>query len=86
MEKRLGKTKIDSECSVFNLQWLNNYFFVQCKEKAVCLICQEAMALFKEYNLRRHHESRHKDKYDNLQGQMRADKLSFSVKITGKGN
>ena len=34
------------------------------------------MAVFKEYKLRRHYESRHKDKYDSLQGQMRADKLS----------
>ncbi|XP_075933644.1 general transcription factor II-I repeat domain-containing protein 2-like [Anarhichas minor] len=76
MAKRLGKRKIDSECRVFNLQWSNDYFFVQCKEKAVCLICQEAVAVFKEFNLRRHYESRHKDKYDNLQGQMRADKLS----------
>lgn len=76
MAKRLGKRKIDSECRAFNLQWTNDYFFVQCKEKAVCLICQEAVAVFKEYNLRRHYESRHKDKYDSLQGQMQADKLS----------
>ena len=34
------------------------------------------MAVFKEYNLRRHYESHHKDKYDSLQGQMQADKLS----------
>lgn len=32
--------------------------------------------MFKEYNLRRHYESRHKDNYDSLQGQLRADKLS----------
>ena len=78
MAKRLGKTKrkIDSECRVFNPQWTHDYFFVQCKEKAVCLICQDTVAVFKEYNLRRHYESRHKDKYDSLQGQMRADKLS----------
>ena len=76
MAKRLGKRKIDSECRVFNPEWTHNYFFVQCKEKAVCLICQEAVAVFKEYNLRRHYESRHKDKYDSLQGQMREDKLA----------
>ena len=34
------------------------------------------MAVFKEYNLRRRYESRHKEKYDSLQGQMRVDKLS----------
>lgn len=76
MAKRLGKRKIGSESRVFNPKWTNDYFFVQCKEKAVCLICQEAVAVFKEYNLRRHYESRHKDKYDSLQGQMRVDKLS----------
>lgn len=70
----MAKRKIDSECRVFNLQWTNDYCFVQCKEKAVCVICQETVAAFKEYNLRRHYES--KDKYDSLQGQMRTDKLS----------
>ena len=34
------------------------------------------MAVFKKYILRRHYEFRHKDKYDSLRGQMRADKLS----------
>ena len=51
MAKRLGKRNIDSECRAFNLQWTNDYFFVQCKEKAVCLICQEAVAVFKEYRI-----------------------------------
>ena len=76
MAKKICKRKIDSECRVFNLKWTNDYLFVQYKEKAACLICQEAVAVFKEYTLRRHYKSRHKDKYDSLQGQMRADKLS----------
>ena len=75
MAKKICKRKIDSECRVFNLWWKNDYLFVQYK-KAACFICQETVAVFKEYNLRRHYESRHKDKYDSLQGQMRADKLS----------
>nr|XP_040035572.1 general transcription factor II-I repeat domain-containing protein 2-like isoform X2 [Gasterosteus aculeatus aculeatus] len=71
MAKRCGKRKIDSECRVFNPQWTRDYFFVQLKEKAVCLVCQETVAVFKEYNLRRHYESRHKDKY--------ASRASFRV-------
>ncbi len=43
---------------------------------AVCLICQETVSVFKEYNLRRHYETRHREKYASLQGQMRADKVS----------
>ena len=42
----------------------------------VCLVCQETVAVFKEYNLRRHYDFSHKGKYDSLQGQIRADKLS----------
>lgn len=76
MAKQLGKRKVDSECRVFNQKWTSDYFFVQCKEMAVCLICQEAVSVFKEYNLRRHYETRHRDKYASLQGQMRADKVS----------
>ncbi|KAG9278014.1 general transcription factor II-I repeat domain-containing protein 2-like [Astyanax mexicanus] len=70
------KRKIDSECRVFNQQWTSDYLFVQCKEKAVCLICQESVAVFKEYNLRRHYESRHKDKFSFLTGQVRTDKIA----------
>ena len=36
MAKRLGKRKMYLECRVFNPQWTHDYFFVQCKEKAVC--------------------------------------------------
>ena len=53
--------------------------FVQCKEKAVCLICQEAVAVFKEHNLRRRYESRHEDKYDSLQGQMSRQTLKAKM-------
>ncbi|KAI7795426.1 putative general transcription factor II-I repeat domain-containing protein 2-like, partial [Triplophysa rosa] len=75
MAKRLGKRKVDSECRVFNQKWTSDYFFVQCKEVAVCLICQETVPVFKEYNLCRHYETRHREKYASLQGQMRADKV-----------
>ncbi len=74
--KRLGKRKFDSECWVFNQKWTSAYFFVQCKEVAVCLICQETVSVFKEYNLRRHYETHQIEKYASLQGQIRADKVS----------
>ncbi len=76
MAKRLGKRKVNSECRVFNQKWTSDYFFVQWKEVAVCLICQETVSVFKEYNLRRHYEIHHREKYASLQGQMRADKVS----------
>ncbi|XP_051837153.1 general transcription factor II-I repeat domain-containing protein 2-like [Antechinus flavipes] len=69
------KRKIDSECRIFKEQWTYNYFFMQHKERAVCLICQNIVSVFKEYNLRRHYETQHKDKYDCLVGEVRKDKI-----------
>ncbi|XP_041447439.1 general transcription factor II-I repeat domain-containing protein 2-like [Xenopus laevis] len=69
------KRKVDSECRIFKEQWTYDYFFMQCKERAVCLLCQDSVAVFKEYNLRRHYETKHKDKYGCLVGQGREDKI-----------
>ena len=76
MSKLLGKRKIDSECRVFKQQWTDYYFFVQCKEKAVCLICKEMVAVFKEFNIRRHYETRHGGQYASLLGQVRREKVA----------
>ncbi|XP_069498946.1 general transcription factor II-I repeat domain-containing protein 2-like [Ambystoma mexicanum] len=70
------KRKIDSECRIFKEQWTYDYFSIQYKERAVCLICQNIVFVFKEYNLRRHYETQHKDKYDCLVGEVRKDKIS----------
>lgn len=69
------KRKIDSECRIFKEQWTYDYFFTRYKEKAVCLICQNIVAVFKEYNLRCHYQTQHKDKYDCLVGEVRKDKI-----------
>ncbi|CAL1573010.1 unnamed protein product [Knipowitschia caucasica] len=66
--------KIDRECRVFNEQWTRDYFFVPWKDRAICIICKENVSVFKEYNLRRHHETRHKE-YASLKGAARDDKV-----------
>lgn len=76
MLKLLGKRIIDSECRVFKQQWTDDYFFVQCKEKAVCLICKDTVAMFKEFNIRRNYETHHGEQYASLQGQVRRDKVT----------
>ncbi|XP_042325950.1 general transcription factor II-I repeat domain-containing protein 2A-like isoform X1 [Sceloporus undulatus] len=82
-QKVAPKRKIDAECRVFNPQWTEDYFFIEHKEKAVCLICQDTVAVFKEYNLRRHYQTRHKDTYDGFVGQARKDEIS---KLTSQQN
>ena len=74
------KRKISDESRVFQEKWSNNYFFIQVKEKAICLICQESIAVMKEYNLKRHYGTKHAAKYDMIQGQLRIDKLALLMK------
>jgi hypothetical protein len=51
--KPTKKRKVDHECRVFNEQWTQKYFFVQNKDKAVCLICKDRVSVFKECNIKR---------------------------------
>lgn len=53
------RRKVDSECRVFNKEWTTKYFFTEVRSTAVCLICQEAVAVFKEYNISRHFATKH---------------------------
>ena len=59
--KLAKKRKIESECRVFNAQWTEKYFFTDVGNKATCLICNDAVAVFKEYNLKRHFQTKHAD-------------------------
>jgi hypothetical protein len=66
--KPTKKGKVDHECRVFNEQWTQKYFFVQNKDNAVCLICKDSVLVFKEFNVKRHYDARHKEEYDVFQG------------------
>lgn len=63
------KRKIVDECRVFNKEWSEMYFFTDIGVKAVCLICHETVAVFKEYNLKRHFQTKHASFGQNLSKQ-----------------
>ena len=69
------RRKVTSEPQVFKDVWTELYFFVQHSNKPVCLICQETIAVFKDYNLNRHYDTKHK-KYSELTEQLRKDKIA----------
>ena len=54
------KRKVDSECRIFQEKWSMNYFVIKSGNKALCLICNEIIAVLKEYNIRRHYPNKHK--------------------------
>ena len=62
----MAKRKVDSENRAFQSRWEDEYMFTNIGGEPVCLICGDNVAVIKEYNLRRHYETKHKDKLKNL--------------------
>ena len=51
----------------------------------MCLICSEAISVFKEYNIKRHYDTKHAFSYDKFEGQFREDKVSeLKTKLSGQ--
>lgn len=65
------KRKITAERRVFNDDWSEKYLFVSVGDKCVCLVCRESIAVVKEYNIRRHYETKHGAKYGEVIGELR---------------
>ncbi|XP_042338408.1 SCAN domain-containing protein 3-like [Plectropomus leopardus] len=56
------KRKVDSKGRTYKEEWREKYAFILpdfMNAKPVCLICNEVVAVCKEYNIRRHHETKH---------------------------
>jgi len=53
------KRKLDFENRIFNPTWSEKYCFVERFGQAQCVICYQTVAAYKEYNIRRHWETKH---------------------------
>ena len=68
------KRKLEDENRRFQKEWEDLYFFIQVKDKAICLICHKFISSIKSYNLKRHYEQNH-DKINELSAGERKAKL-----------
>jgi len=61
------KRKIVDENRKYNEEWEEKYFFIIKNIKLMCLIYQEIVAVFKEYNVKRRYETKLNDylKFDS---------------------
>ncbi|XP_076987058.1 mediator of RNA polymerase II transcription subunit 25 isoform X2 [Tamandua tetradactyla] len=66
-----AKRKREREGRVFREKWERAYFFVEVKSMPTCLICKKIVSVLKEYNLRRHYESKHSKSFDQYTEQTR---------------
>lgn len=79
------KRKVDSECRVFKTKLEIAYFFMEWKGKPLCLICNQTIAVCKEFNLKRHYDTNHKAKFESYTENIRIDKLlSLKSKLQGQ--
>jgi hypothetical protein len=72
---KMKKIKLEDEGRVFQEKWENVYLFSVVRDKSVCLIFNKGASVPKEYNLRRHYENLHKDKFGVLEVKLREEKL-----------
>jgi len=56
-------------------RWETEYLFTYVKDRPVCLVCGANVAITKEYNIRRHCETKHHDKYKDLDMTQRRQKI-----------
>jgi len=69
------KRTVKDEHRVVQDRWRILYFFVERNGKPTCLICNQQVAVSKEYNVRRHYETNHASKYSEYSGELREDKV-----------
>ena len=72
--------KVCNYTSYQNSFLVTNFFFVNHHGRPTCLICNVSIAVNKEYNIKRHYETKHKS-FSELVGQARKDKLDRLKKV-----
>ncbi len=53
----------------FKKVWQDEFLFTEVKSKAVCLVCKQSVAVLKEYNIRRHYETKHSAAFSKYNGE-----------------
>lgn len=69
------KRKVDCKRRRFKDGWKLDYFFTEICNNWVCLICKETVAVFKEFNVKRHYQTKHANVYGKITGNDRSKKL-----------
>ena len=60
---------------LFQEKWENLYFVTQVGDKLCCMICLQCISVPKEYNVRRHYDTLHREQYATLSGKIREEKV-----------
>ena len=69
----------------FNEKWTSEYFFIENADgRPLCLICEQTVSVNKEYNIKRHYDSKHANGvYGKLKGrniELKVEQLKEQLK------
>ena len=83
--KETRKRKIEEEMRNFNEKWTSEYFFIKnADSRPLCLICEQTVSVNKEYNIKRHYDSKHANSvYRKLKGrniELKVEQLKEQLK------
>ena len=68
------KQKVDKERRCFQGRRKLQYFFTESRNNCVCLVYHETVSVYKEYNVKRHYETKHASTFNKLSGADCAEK------------
>ena len=79
--------KVDLENRKFNEKWTSSYFFVESGNSALCLLCNQSITTIKEFNLKRHFDSKHGFGIKSLSEEQKLKKIeSLKESVTRQKN
>jgi putative ubiquitin-RnfH superfamily antitoxin RatB of RatAB toxin-antitoxin module len=81
VSKQLMKRKLEDEKRVFQEQWTEKFCFIEHKGNIICIICKATIAVPKDYNLKRHFQSKHSDFDEKYSGTLRTQKITSMVQL-----
>ena len=67
----MSKRKRNEPTRMFQDSWTYDYFFIEWKEKPLCLICRKNVSASKLFSVKRHYETLHEAKYAEFIGKSR---------------
>ena len=56
--------------------WGHDYLFTEVDSNAICLVCKQKVAVLKEYNIRRHYETKHSHQFAKYTSEDRKVKVA----------
>ena len=76
VSKQPKKRELEGEKRVFQEQWSEKFYFIEHKGNIIYFICKAIIAVPKDYNLKRHFQSKHSDFDEKYSGALRTQKIT----------